>query len=74
MRFGKICDGGQRFTACGHAVPRAFGRILRRSPSLRETTGRREKLSCVTAFGRPVVPLASRVTPLQADPCGDVRV
>jgi len=74
MGFSRICGGEQRSEARGRAVLRAFGRILRRFWSLRETTTRREKLSCVTAFGRPAVPLASRVTPLQADPCGDVRV
>lgn len=74
MRCNKICGGEQRSATRGRDVSRAFGRILMRSWSLRETTACRETLSCATAFGWPVGPLASRVTPLQADPCGDVRV
>ncbi len=74
MGFSKICGGEKRSAARGRAVSRAFWRILRRSWSLRETTGHREKLNCATAFGGPAVLLASRVTPFQAGPCGDVRV
>ena len=74
MGFSKICGGEQRSAARGRAVSRALGRILMRSRLLRETTTRREKLSCFTVLVRPAVPLASRVTPLQAGPCGDIRV